>query len=265
MSHKQAKQFRKSFSYPAKADAPIDEASITALSKAIDAIPLNGDREKLTMAVQLVLVAFSEATAMQRFVTGKTFKANWTALGFTPLHGDGSALPWQVAVWNAYTTAVKSNPPWTDIFVYLHAQRFDRHAHSLGQHFTPPDLAQFVGRLAGSQVVRNPIADETLALHDPCCGAGGLLLGQLAHAVDGKRYDVTATDLDPLCCAMTALQVLVNTLLHGRNLVSSIAISCGNCLLDGGPVVFRYGTDEQVQAFNTVLDRYNRKPAANEG
>lgn len=262
MSHKQAKQFRKSFSYPAEAEAHLDEASIKVLSKAIDSIPLDSDREKLSMAVQLVLVALSEATAMQRFVTGKTVEANWKALGFTPLRGDGSLLPWQDDVWNAYSAAVKSNPPWTDIFVHLHAQRFDRHAHALGQHFTPPDLAHFIGRLADSHIVRHPIADGTLALHDPCCGAGGLLLGQLSHAVDGKRYAVTATDLDPLCCAMTALQVLANTLLHGRKWVSSIAVSCGNCLLDGGPVVFRYGTDEQVQAFNTV--RYNEEPAAND-
>jgi len=265
MSRKNAKQFRRSFSYPAKAEAPIDEASIKALSKAIDAIPLNSDREKLSMAVQLVLVAFSEATAMQRYLTGKTVEVNGKPLGFTPLRGDGSALPWQDDVWKAYSTAVKSNPPWTDILVHLHAQRFDRHAHSLGQHFTPPDLAHFVGRLAGSHVDRHPIADETLALHDPCCGAGGLLLGQLAHAADGKRYAVSATDLDPLCCAMTALQVLANTLLHGRKLVSSIEVSCGNCLLDGGPVVFRYGADEQVQAFNTILHYCTKKPAANEG
>ncbi|HFK1824872.1 TPA: N-6 DNA methylase [Stenotrophomonas maltophilia] len=248
-----------------RAKTQIDHASIKVLSKAIDAIPLGNDRKKLSMAVQLVLVAVSEATAALSFCTGQTVKADWEALGFTPLDDPNIALPWQDDVWNAYYTAVQSNPPWTDIFMHLHAECFDRQAHSLGQHFTPADLAHLVGRLAGSHIDRHPIVDETLALHDPCCGAGGLLLGHLAHAVDGKRYAVTATDLDPLCCAMTALQVLANTLLHGRKLVSSIAISCGNCLLDGGPVVFHYGPDEQIQAFNTILHNCTRKPAANDG
>lgn len=105
-----------------------------------------------------------------------------------------------------YLAAVKSLPPWTDMLSFLHADvsnRSDR--DSKGQHFTPPHMADVIADLFGSHQ----------SVMDPCCGAGALILGYLRASPDVTAMTIQAVDLDPLCCAMTALQIHASGFVQG--------------------------------------------------
>jgi hypothetical protein len=131
-----------------------------------------------------------------------------------------------------YREAVKACPPWADVLSAAHARVLAaKGGEGLGQFFTPEDAAQLCGKLAVSYMKRQRIcATGPITIHEPTVGAGSLLLAQMeALGEDASRCVIDAWDIDPLCCAMTALQFVANAVEHGR-IVASLVVREGNVL-----------------------------------
>ena len=134
-----------------------------------------------------------------------------------------------------YKEAVKTCPPWTDVLGAVHANVLtSSNGEGLGQYFTPEDLAQLTAAIAHDHMKDHPPKKTSgagaITIHEPTVGAGGLVLAQLEEAGDDdRRYVIDAWDIDPLCCAMTSLQVLANVALHSRS-VAGIYVREGNVL-----------------------------------
>jgi hypothetical protein len=184
--------------------------------------------------------------------------ANFELLGFSRIDltlPDTAYAEILVAV-DAYMRAVKTNPPFTDLLTPIHAHFLGANGKGLGQFFTPWDLAKLCSALAIDHQQRHG-EPSPVRMSDPCCGAGGLLLAYIQDRLyDRKQHPaepggdvyarferaintrVHANDIDPLCSAMTALQLCASQFVHmldGTSL-GSVEIEVG-CTLTGKKVV----------------------------
>ncbi|CAM3301914.1 N-6 DNA methylase [Tsukamurella hominis] len=91
-----------------------------------------------------------------------------------------------------------------------------------GAFYTPMSLALLIGAMA--------TPDEGTHIAEPCCGAGGLVLGTIAAMRSAGKNPDTCTwalnDLDPLAVALAG----VNMSAHG---IIDVVLTCGNGLLLG--------------------------------
>lgn len=198
------------------------------LIKTIEAAPGKSNREKLEACIQRLLCAMS---AMANTQGGLSIRMDAPALGFKPIP-IGSAKRWERELTTAYTDAVMKSEPFTDILGDVHGlMLYDSKAEGLGQHFTPKDLAQLTAAMGESHHKRHGTTDDRV--YDPTCGAGGLILAVLALRDEAhlSKTTVVAQDIDPLCCAMTALQIVVNELVWGRA-PGELRIECKDILAD---------------------------------
>lgn len=196
--------------------------------KAIEAAPGKTNREKLEACIQRMLCAISSMVNTQG---GLSIRMDAPALGFKPIP-IGSAKRWERELMTAYIDAVMKSAPFTDILGDVHGlMLYDSKAEGLGQHFTPKDLAQLMAALGEEHHKKHRMPDERVC--DPTCGAGGLILAVLALRDEAhlSKTTVVAQDIDPLCCAMTALQIVVNELVWGRA-PCELRIECKDILAD---------------------------------
>ncbi len=100
-----------------------------------------------------------------------------------------------------------------------------------GAFYTPMSLARLIGAMA--------TPDEGTHIAEPCCGAGGMVLGTIAAMRDDGKDPDTCTwalnDLDPVAVALAG----VNMSAHG---LTRVILTCGNGLLmgtgaDGDPML----------------------------
>ena len=132
--------------------------------------------------------------------------------------------------------ALVAEHPWTDLLGAVYMELSSRSQQRwLGQFFTPPPVAVCMAELQLADL------DARLAEHDtliwvlePAAGSGVMLLSlcQVVHKRHGRlalsRLSLTAVDLDPLCAAMTATQLLANAVLHGP--LGELQVYHGNSL-----------------------------------
>lgn len=155
----------------------------------------------------------------------------------------------------AFLTAVCSLPPWTDLLGVLHAEVTaggDRDAR--GQHFTPSNLADGADSFLPSR------GETPQHVMDPCCGSGALILAHLRRSPDVAGMTIQANDLDPLCSAMTALQIHASGFVQGRRFPQLVVVTHVDVIREylepKGPMwMCRRMLDEdaeQVQALATV-------------
>jgi hypothetical protein len=119
----------------------------------------------------------------------------------------------------AYTRMLAGSAPFTDVLgsVYMSlASQWGQKA--LGQYFTPQSVAKIMAQMTlGEPSCENGRLTTTC---DPCCGSGVMLLSLLQTVLerDGKaalrHWSVTGVDLDPVCAAMCAVQLLGNCAVH---------------------------------------------------
>ncbi|KRE90810.1 hypothetical protein ASG87_01355 [Frateuria sp. Soil773] len=120
----------------------------------------------------------------------------------------------------AYLTAVCSLPPWTDLLGVLHAEataRADRDARC--QHFTPSNLSDGAAAFSPSR------GETPQHVMDPCCGSGALILAHLRRSQSVAAMTIQANDLDPLCSAMTALQIHAGGFVQGRQFPRLVVVT----------------------------------------
>lgn len=121
---------------------------------------------------------------------------------------------------DAYIKLVQKSDPFEDVLLHVHEELVhNRDSRGKCQHFTPPQLAAGVMRLM-------PRSDQGL-VNDPTCGSGILLLEscKTAKPADLMGHHVRGNDLDHLCAAMTALQLMANQLLHHRP-IGCLTVEC---------------------------------------
>lgn len=148
-------------------------------------------------------------------------------LAFGPLKKNVEEAPEVVAAINAYIKAVFASRPFDDVLGQVHAELLGRKGgEGLGQSFTPGDLLDLVQALA----TRHRPGEGGAKVYDSCCGAGSLALAairsQLKH-LPSEKILVLAGDIDPLCAAMTALQIHANQTFHFLPL-GAVKVTVGN-------------------------------------
>lgn len=146
----------------------------------------------------------------------------------------------------AYIEAVHALPPFTDVLTQVHAEFMGKFGgNGLGQHFTPGDLAQLMAAITADHSKRHSIPDSSASsrnsIYEACCGAGGLLLAQIQRWRGNLgELRVAANDIDPLCAAMTGLQLLGNQVAH-QEAIGECVITVGNELLQQRRLAFASG------------------------
>jgi len=109
--------------------------------------------------------------------------------------------------------------PFTDILTELYGKVLN---YSLGQHMTPPDLAELLPALmdTDNQIEERLKTQNTTSVFDPACGTGGLILGKCRYIL--KKYgkdtfshiDFFANDIDQKMCIATVANLELNSLIH---------------------------------------------------
>jgi hypothetical protein len=141
---------------------------------------------------------------------------------------------------DAYFQAVRDHAPFTDVLGAVHARTISRSGgEGLGQSFTPMDLQDLTGALAKRLSTPGP-----KRIQDVCCGAGCLTLGVLrAGAITASNAIVHAVDIDPVCCAMTSVQLMIQGFAHHQP-VKRVRVYCANALHDPNTWPLFYGHDQ---------------------
>lgn len=149
-------------------------------------------------------------------------------------------------LFEAYAAAVLEAPPWTDVLSEIHCCLLAaKGGEGLGQYFTPWDLANLVGKIGRGLTNRSKVSlkgsDGLLHIHEPNVGAGSLLLGQLrvghGKGIGPGEVSIDAWDIDPLCCAMTALQLRMSEVFF-RQPIGQVIVREGNTLTLSNKVVW---------------------------
>lgn len=159
------------------------------------------------------------------------------AFNFKPIGDQRQSFDWEKRAQEAYFLAVRSHAPFEDILVHVFTElELGGNSNNLGQHFTPPDLSQLIAAIEADHRKRHPRTNNGLEkVADPTCGAGGLLLAIVSeHYKNGgaaavANLEIQANDLDPLCSAMTALQ-LVSSAMAWNAPIGKVVITVGNAL-----------------------------------
>lgn len=126
--------------------------------------------------------------------------------------------------------------PWTDLLGAVYMELGSRGQQRwLGQLFTPPPVAACMAEQQLADLDDRLANEGTLIrVLEPAAGSGVMLLAlcQVVLKRHGraalKRLSLTAVDLDPLCAAMTATQLLANAVLHGP--LGELRVDHGNAL-----------------------------------
>lgn len=136
---------------------------------------------------------------------------------------------------DAYLQMVRDAEPFEDVL----GQEYDQYlGFDWGQFFTPSDVASLIGELntTDGRYEQAMTRNTPVSLSDVCCGGGALTMGILksVYQEHGRQaialVDIHAVDRDPHMCRLTALQVLLSSMVH-QVPFSSLRVECGNPLV----------------------------------
>lgn len=206
--------------------------SIQPLSQAIDAIPMESERERMLAAVQhnLCLLQYTISTNLPRAEFPIT---EYGKLGFT---NELVHEQWITDIVKAYRQALDDLPMGYDIFGELHALHFNRGNARLAQHFTTNALARAAFKFSNAHDEVEPETVKKIA--DPTCGSGAMILAALSKE---QPVEILINDIDPLCTATACLQILANFAHKKANVVQLTAWN--------SDVIAEYLTKDPVLAF----------------
>jgi len=208
------------------------EAAYQRLLKAIKAIPAEAGkpwdpRQALEMFVQHALFGLAHIHM------GTDGGVDPKALQFVTVREKRVAVQEVGAAIAAYVEAVKSSRPFEDVLTQVHAELLaERGGQGLGQHFTPGDVCDLAQALATDMALRKTTSSGG-TVYDCCCGSGALALAAIRSRLElipSHQIRVRAGDIDPLCSAMTALQIHASQTFHYLPL-GSVLVTVGNELV----------------------------------
>lgn len=134
-----------------------------------------------------------------------------------------------------YMSWLQETQPFSDLLGPLFGELIvDKHTKKQGQAFTPEPLAHGAMRFMPPQASGGKIMD-------PTCGSGTLLLVACQKLTRDVliQSEVHGNDRDPLCAAMTALQLMANQYHHQMH-IGRMVIECKDIIteyLDGKPLI----------------------------
>ena len=147
---------------------------------------------------------------------------------------------WHGQVTDAYVAAMQHAAPFECLLGELFNVVVGAGQKSDCQHFTPWDMASAIPRLLPEgRTLTGDAMVAPVTVMDPACGSGTLLLAQIqGHLRNGhnrpdalKSLVVMANDRDPLCAAMTALQLLMNQLVWERP-IGLVNVECKDTITE---------------------------------
>lgn len=152
---------------------------------------------------------------------------------FIPLREKAVAVREVGAAITAYFEAVTASRPFEDVLGRVHAELLAvKGGEGLGQYFTPYDLCDLIQALATDDTRRHPGASVG-RVFDCCCGAGSLALAGIRsrlELISSHEIRVRAGKIDPVCAAMTALQIHMNQTFH-RLPLGEVKVTVGDELV----------------------------------
>lgn len=169
---------------------------------------------------------------------------------------------------NTYLKMILDAQPFDDVL----GGEYDQYlGFDLGQFFTPPDVASLTAEIhiQSKDYKGHMASNKPISFSDVCCGGGALTMGMLRtlYQEHGKRaialVDIHAVDLDPHMCRLTALQVILSSMLH-QVPFSSLRVDCGNPLIQSEKL-FVYAIPQVQKYFNNHVPNeldwyeYNRQ------
>jgi type I restriction-modification system DNA methylase subunit len=128
---------------------------------------------------------------------------------------------------NYYLFSAVVREPFKDVMAEILWDLNELDKKSLGQCFTPKDIASLIGEIGKFYFKTD---SGSLAINDPCCGSGALILSQLEH-VNHDRLEISMNDIDPDIYRVGFIQVYLNAAIHKTNTTISLNAECGNALL----------------------------------
>lgn len=213
------------------------EAANKRLVKAIRAIPASNNRERMTLFVNYGLKA-AVYRQLEKFVANSGLPVMpWVDMDLLGALNEKQA-DWHGEATDAYVSAMQHAAPFECLLGELFNVVVGAGHKSDCQHFTPWGMASAIPRFLpeGMQVTEEASAAPVTVM-DPACGAGTLLLAQIQDHLlkGGSRPDalrnlvVMANDRDPLCAAMTSLQLLMNQLVWERP-IGLVNVECKDAI-----------------------------------
>ncbi|MFY2764290.1 N-6 DNA methylase [Arenimonas sp. MALMAid1274] len=231
----------------------ITDPKVRSLVEAIRRIPeaaAASPREQLHRFAQYSLLSLEHSVGQLGECCPMAFSVDPVALAFRRIERPRGApwLPGEDALLPTYLEAVKAAEPFEDLLTPVFAE-MGVGDDGNGQHFTPSGLS------AG--MVRFLPLDHSDHMLDMCCGSGALMLAMLQrkHREQGPEslaaFTGKAVDLDPLCIALAALQLIANQWVHGAYI--------GLVALEVGDVIRRTG---EIAMVSRVRDNWKSATAA---
>ena len=219
------------------------EQSVKALVSAIRQIPTGpgawSARAAMEDFVQKILCGLVEVQQVIQSMDVSDLVVSYAPLAFNfkPIDYREVAHPWETEMQNAYFNAVIAHDPYEDILCNVFQElKLGGKSNRLSQHLTPPTMCRVMNKFMDPQLLKERSnKDELFAVHDLCCGTGSLLLSAISDQFEKgganalKQLNVSANDLDPLCAAMTALQ-LVASMMHFELPLGRLSITVGNAI-----------------------------------
>ena len=197
------------------------------LHSAIEAIPespsIQTFRDKFELFIHVALLITIQAHQVKLTANGGgtiCTTLNTELCRVDAIAGNQHPQELQDAV-EVYTCLVIGLPFATDLLSAIHSESLQSAgSKKMAQHFTPPKLADLMLKFLGQDTLKagNLVGDDT------GCGAGGLLLAWMRNIYENRGDDpypfehkeVFANDMDPLCAAMTSLQIYANRVWNGQ-------------------------------------------------
>lgn len=200
------------------------------LVKAVMVIPAHSPRERMTKFVAYGLRASVHMQLEKRKKGEGVPVLPWMDVGLLGDVDFGDGL-WGKELADAYVAAIESSEPFECILGRLFNELVGAGQKERDcQDFTSWELAKGTQRLLPRFVADE---QESPMIHDPTSGAGTLVLAQLHARLQSQKNHpdalldllVSANDRDPLCAAMTALQLLINQLVWERP-IGCVHVEC---------------------------------------
>lgn len=219
-----------------------------ALIQVISALPGDSPRQQLLLFARVTLSVMIKSTQNYGLTGVKSF-VDADALGLGVFEDPENIVSSRAGP--IYWCAVLAHAPFTDLLSRVH-QKLQATIKRKGQDFSPADF----GSKAAGFLLPYLDPDEETTISDLSCGDGTLLLGALqsirkAHGQDALRnLTAVASDIDPLCVILTAVQLLANQLLHATP-IGRVEVSLGDCIKRDEKLVFA----SQAQVLEWEKDR----------
>jgi len=164
---------------------------------------------------------------------------------------------------DATVELMQSSPPFADVLGPLYMAIASKcKSQALGQYFTPGAVTKLMAMMTVGRLP--PVKEKPIiTIGEPSAGSGAMLLATCGYILEQekraglRRLELTAIDLDPLCCSMTSAQLLLNWQIHDAPL-AGMHVYRGNALGDPSDLqLWSSATADPQEENKPDVDKYS--------